>query len=126
MENLTHSRDVAEIKGNLENLRFTYQVLSHSEEGTYESKGFENPEEALNFYISVADEQSPTLKCMITGSLGNFFYTCMAPLTLRSLTDIIDSNGAIPDAIKKSALEALAISIHKELPFNSEAHGCVI
>lgn len=111
---------------NLRNVRFTYQILYYSTEESFELKTFQNAEEAFDFYASLSIEQNPELKCLINGSLGNFFYSCIAPLRLRTLADIVDGGGEIPFRVRNTALQALATRIHNDLPFNSEAHGFII
>jgi hypothetical protein len=120
------SQDLIDIMQNLKNLRLEYQVLYSLEENSVEIESFANPRDAFDFYISVADEQNPILKCLITASMGNFFYSCIAPLTLKSLNDIVEANNSIPRHIDETARKALAKRILNDLPFNSDAHGCII
>jgi hypothetical protein len=125
-ESSSSKQDLTEVIASLENLRVSYQVLYYSEEGLFETKASEKAQAALDFYISVADEQNPTLKCLIRGSYGNFFYSCAAPITLRSLSEIVDKEDEIPPQIENTIRRALAIRIIKDLPFNSDSHGCII
>jgi hypothetical protein len=125
-ESSSSEQDLTDVMQNLCNLRVSYQVLYYSEEGSFETKTFEKARDALDFYILVADEQNPTLKCLINGSHGNFFYSCTAPITLRSLTEIVDKEDEISRGIENTIRRALATRIIKDLPFNSDAHGCII
>lgn len=120
------SSEWIDIIQNLRNIRFNYQILFNSPEKSFETKMFEDPQEALDFYTALSIEQNPQLKCLITGSLGNFFYSCIAPLRLRSLADIVDAGNEIPFRIKETATKALARRIHDDLPFNSETHGFTV
>ena len=111
---------------NLRNIRFTYQILYSSAEGAVEIETFQNPVKAFDFYVSLSVEQVPELKCLITGSLGNFFYSSLARLKLTSLAEIIDQKDEIPFHIRKTAVKVLATRIRNDLPFNSDAHGLIL
>src|SRR5687768_10150132 len=102
---------------NLRNIRFTYQILYSSSEEAFEIKTFQDAEKAFDFYASLSVEQTPELRCLITGSLGNFFYSSLARLQLTSLSEIVDQKGEIPFHIRKTAVKVLATRIRNDLPF---------
>lgn len=111
---------------NLKHLRLEYQISYYTEEGSVSIEVFDNAEKALDFYISVADDQNPIAKCLISASHENSFYLCIAPITIISLTDIIDAGNEIPHQVKEAAYKALATRLLLDLPFNSESHGFII
>jgi hypothetical protein len=120
---------LAQLYRKLGNIKLTYHILYYSPDevdDVYESQVFEDPEDALQFYISKSEELAPKLTCSITGTVGNFSYSCTALLTLRSLVDLSDAAGKIPDRIKDTATKALAKKIHYNLPFNCSNHEYII
>lgn len=119
-------QEIKEIAKDLKNLSFEYQTLFYSEDNSIVSKSFVNPENALNFFMSIASEQNPVLKVLITASRGNFSYTCLAPMWVISLTEIVGNGNLLPVQIEAAAREAVATRIYKNLPFNSESHGYII
>lgn len=113
----------------LRNIQFSYHIMHLSADEVddiFEFKVFENPEQALEYYITTDNELLPKLKCVITGTLGVFSYSCLAPLTLSSLAEIADAENGLPERIKDKATKALAKRIHYDLPFHSHSHGFVI
>jgi hypothetical protein len=120
---------LAQLHRKLSNIKLSYHILHLSPDeidDIYEIKVFENPEDTFKFYISISEELMPKLLCTISGTVGNFSYSCIAPLTLRSLVDIADTEGELPARIKDIATKALAKKIHYDLPFNSGVHGYTI
>lgn len=122
----TQNEDLIDIMQNLKDLRLEFQILFYPDERTVISEIFENPAYVLDFYISAAERHNPAVKCLITASLGNFFYSCVAPISLRSLTDIVDADNEIPARVENRARKAIAIRILKDLSFNSDSHGIII
>jgi hypothetical protein len=113
---------LAQLHRKLSSIKLTYQILHFSPDEVddiYEVQMFESPEEAFKFYISLDEELAPQLRCTISGTLGNFSYSCMAPLTLRSLLDIADAEDELPPRVKDMAIKALARKIYYDLPFNT-------
>jgi hypothetical protein len=111
---------------NPSNLRLSYAVLHYAPEGLFKTDTFENPKDALSCYVSIPEEFNPKLKCIINANLKNTYYSCLAPIRLISLQEIVDAGGEIPRHIEEIALKAIAKSIRENLPFNSYAHGFII
>lgn len=122
----TQDKDLTDIIQNLKDLRLEFQILYYPKHCSVETEIFHNPKDALDFYTSAYDHQNPVVKCLISASLGNFFYSCVAPITLRSLTDIIDADNEISARVEEKARKALAMRIYNDLPFNSNSHGIII
>lgn len=111
---------------NPSNLRLSYAVLHYAPEGLFKTDTFENPKDALSCYVSIPEEFKPKLKCIINANFKNTYYSCLAPIRLISLQEIVDARGEIPGHIEETALKAIAKSIRENLPFNSYAHGFII
>ena len=120
---------LAQLRRKLSNIKLSYHILHLSPDeidDIYEVKLLESAEDTLRVYIEMSEELMPKLICTISGTVGNFSYSCIAPLTLRSLVDIADADGDLTARVLDVATKALAKKIHYDLPFNSGIHGYII